>query len=263
MDTSPLFLWNLYPERFANVTQGEKVICVNQGGTSSGKTYTILQVLFHKAIFNAGWTISVVGQDIPNLKRGAIKDADTIVRSSPFFRQHIESYNKTDKTYFFKNGSKIEFLSLDNLQDAKSGKREGLFINEANGIDYSVYNELNMRTTYCTYIDFNPNAEFWVHEKVIGGENVAYFISNYTHNPFLHPNIKKEITKLKDIDDNLWLVYGLGQTGKVIGVIFDTVKVDLMPEYKDKPQVARDMSTYHITVDKTGLPGEIQVEELV
>ena len=57
----------------------EKPIVVNQGGTSSGKTYSILQVLFCKAAEDPNQVITIAGQDIPNLKVGAIRGFETIL----------------------------------------------------------------------------------------------------------------------------------------------------------------------------------------
>ena len=56
-------------------------IVVNQGGTSSGKTFAIIQVLFCIACENKGQVITVVGQDIPNLKAGAQRDALKVHKS--------------------------------------------------------------------------------------------------------------------------------------------------------------------------------------
>jgi phage terminase large subunit len=122
-------------------------IVVNQGGTSSGKTYAILQVLFCIAGENAKQVITIVGQDIPNLKAGALRDALNIYNETPQFRAIIKSYNKSDRIFEFNNGTIIEFKSYDNGQDAKSGKRNYLFINEANGINFDIYNELALRTS--------------------------------------------------------------------------------------------------------------------
>ena len=69
----------LYYENYVCPTK----VAINQGGTSSGKTYSILQVLFTIAIEDAGSVTTVVGQDIPNLKKGASRDANHIVASSP------------------------------------------------------------------------------------------------------------------------------------------------------------------------------------
>ena len=110
---------------------------MNQGGTSSGKTYSLLQVLACKAGEKANQIITIVGQDIPNLKAGAIRDFESILNDE-FFRSMIKSTNITNREYRFHNGSIMEFKSFDNEQDAKSGKRDYLFMNEANGIPYSI-----------------------------------------------------------------------------------------------------------------------------
>jgi phage terminase large subunit len=250
MQTTPVFLWNAEPEKYANVDNNKKITCVNQGGTSSSKTYSILQVLFKLAIENSRFVITVVGQDIPNLKRGAIRDASNIVSTSLAIQSMIDRWNGSDKIYHFKNGSIIEFTSYESSQDAKNGKRNVLFVNEANGIDYSIFAELDLRTSYRTYIDYNPNAEFWVHEKVLKLPNVAYFISNYTHNPFISESITESIERLQFQDPQLWRVYGLGQTGKIEGLVFDYKIVDSMPQYLNKEAYGLD---FGFTNDPTTL----------
>ena len=62
---------------------------VHQGGTSSGKTYAILQALVMKACTENDLVITVVGQDIPNLRVGAYRDAQTIIFNDPFFTQEL------------------------------------------------------------------------------------------------------------------------------------------------------------------------------
>jgi len=113
-------------------------IVVNHGGTSSGKTYAIEQVLFCLAGEAEKQVITVVGQDIPNLKAGALRDALSIYNKSVRLKNLIKNYNKTDRIFEFHNGSVIEFKSYANAQDAKSGKRDYLFINEANGIEWNI-----------------------------------------------------------------------------------------------------------------------------
>jgi len=217
MKTNPVFYWNY---------ETDADVIINQGGSSSSKTFSILQVLFLKAIEVGGTIITVAGQDIPNLKRGAIRDAKTIVSTTPEIAQHIKSYNGTDKIFNFINGSIIEFTSYDDWQDAKNGKRDYLFVNEANGVPFEVYHELQMRTRKQVFIDYNPNAAFWVHDRLIPYINdpkstmkIVRFISNYTHNKFLDSVTIKRIEAMKD-DPVLWRVYGLGYTGKVKGLVF-------------------------------------------
>lgn len=219
MLVSPVFYWNY---------AATKQIIVNQGGTSSGKTYSILQVLFVRALESPNLVITVVGQDVPNLKAGALRDAGTIVASDEALASRIRSYNATDRRYTLDNGSIIEFRSYEDAQDAKSGKRDYLFLNEANGIAFEIFFELEMRTRKQTFIDYNPNAEFWVHKRVLRGEyskRSQLFISTYKENPFLDSKTIESIESLRTESPELWRVYGLGLTGKITGLIFPDWKL--------------------------------------
>ena len=195
-------------------------VIVNQGGTSSGKTYSILQVLCLKAIEQPDQVISVVGQDVPNLKSGALRDMQSIVASSTDIQSWIKGYNASDRIFTFHNGSIIEFKSYQDSQDAKSGKRDYFFLNEANGISFEIYSELAMRTKKKVFVDYNPNARFWVHEKLIGKEGTELIISDHRHNPFLPEIIRKKIEALRNDDEELWKVYARGMTGKIEGLIY-------------------------------------------
>jgi len=210
--TSTLFHENYYTEAHT---------VINQGGSGSGKTYAIIQVLFCIACENAGMVITVVSQDIPNLKAGAIRDALTIHAESEQFSRSVKSYNKSDRVFEFNNGSIIEFKSYDDGQDAKSGKRDYLFVNEANGIIWDIYSELALRTRKRIYIDFNPNYSFWVHDNLVGKPGVQLIISDHRHNPFLKDEMRDRIESLKEIDKERWKVYARGVTGKIAGLVFN------------------------------------------
>jgi phage terminase large subunit len=80
-------------------------IVINQGGTSSGKTYAIEQVLFCLACQTPKQVITIVGQDIPNLKAGALRDALNIYSNSASLKTMIKGYNKTDRIFEFYNGT--------------------------------------------------------------------------------------------------------------------------------------------------------------
>jgi len=217
MKATSVFYWNY--------TSKADVI-INQGGTSSGKTYAIMQVLLLKAISEPNVVITVGGQDMPNLLAGSVRDTEEIVKNNKFIEQEIKKHRTRPPFYEFKNGSIIEFKSYDDEQDAKNGKRDYLFVNEANGIDYRVYEQLAVRTKKQVFIDYNPSARFWVHRKLLPEINnpdaiikIVRFISNYTHNEHCP---KKTILKIESrrADKNWFRVYGKGMTGKVEGLIF-------------------------------------------
>lgn len=177
-------LFQTLPLFDAILNASERVI-VNQGGTSSAKTYSILQVLFFLGMQNERQIITVVGQDIPNLKVGAFRDAKNIRNSSEVLKVLWPFVNEGDREIRCVNGSLMEFKSYDDAQDAKSGKRDYLFVNEANGIPYEIYWQLAMRTRKKVYIDYNPSERFWAHDKVIGTANTRLIISDHRRNFFL------------------------------------------------------------------------------
>jgi phage terminase large subunit len=210
----------------ANTEEGVRTY-VNQGGTSSGKTYTIMQVLFYYAIKEPYSVTTVVGQDFPNLKVGAYRDAQTIMSQSKDLKEFF-TLNKGAHTLTGINGSIIEFNSYQDEQDAKNGKRDRLFVNEANGISYEIYWQLTIRTRKQIWIDYNPSARFWAHSEVIGRKGVKLIISDHRDNAFLS---QEEHERIEGIEDpELFKVYARGKTGKLSGLVFPNYDiVDSMP----------------------------------
>lgn len=192
-------------------------VVVNQGGTSSGKTYSIMQVLYVLGIEDAGSIITVVGQDIPNLKVGAYRDAKNILSGSDVLQAAYPVVNEGERIIKCINGSIIEFKSYADAQDAKSGKRDYLFVNEANGISYDIYWQLAIRTRKKIFLDYNPSARFWVHDEVIGREGVELLISDHRSNLTL---TEDEHARIESIEDpELHKVYARGKTGKIEGLV--------------------------------------------
>lgn len=205
---------------FAANYNAKESIVVNQGGTWSGKTYAILQTLLVLATETPKAVITIAGQDMPNLKAGALRDFANILEENPNLKAWIWKHNKSDHIYYFRNGAKVEFKSYENWQDAKSGKRQFLFINEANGFSFEVAEQLILRTTIRTFIDFNPDAEFWVHEHYKNKPDVVWFFTDHRHNPHVPEKTRERIEDLKNKDLELWKVYARGMTGKVEGLIY-------------------------------------------
>lgn len=212
---------------YANYSAKEKIV-INQGGTSSSKTYSLCQLLFLKAIEEHGAIITITGESIPNLKKGAYRDAQTIYSTNSEIERYVLSWNKSDRIFIFKNGSIIEFVSNLDEQSAKNGKRDYLFVNEANGIDWQIFFQLAIRTRKQIFIDYNPSAPFWAHDNLIGkNENdlsasVRLIISDHRHNNFLSADDHRKIEGIKDKE--LWRVYARGLTGNLEGIIYPNWK---------------------------------------
>ena len=233
----------------ANTENGWRIY-VNQGGTSSGKTYTIMEILFFYAIREPNLVITVCGQDLPNLKKGAISDAKTIINGSGWLQKFMR-YNESDHYISCANHSIIEFNSYADAQDAKSGKRDYLFVNEANGISYDIFWELQIRTRRKVYVDYNPNARFWVHEELIGKPDVKLIISDHRVNVFLTEQQHEMIENIADPE--LHKVYARGKTGKLTGLIFPNYTiVESLPPKDEWKMDARGLD-WGYTNDPTAL----------
>ena len=229
-------------------------VMVNQGGTSSGKTYAIMQVLFELAFEpkNAGCVITVVGQDIPNLKVGAYRDAKTIIERYPAVRDWFPTINEGERIIKCRNGSIIEFKSYADAQDAKSGKRDYLFVNEANGIPYEIYWQLAIRTRKRIFIDYNPTARFWVHDELIGRDGVEVRYSWYKNNKFLTEEEKARIEGITDPE--LHKVYARGRTGMIQGLVLTNWDiVDVLP-----PREEWKLSCYGLDFGFTNDPSALE-----
>lgn len=249
----------------ANYSASEDVV-INQGGSSSGKTYSILQVLDTFAC-QGRFLTTVVGESIPNLKAGALRDQLEIINGSDILKSCIVDYNKTERVFTFDTGSVIEFKSYLTPQDAKSGKRDFLFVNEMQGISYEIWNELYLRTRIRAYGDYNPNSEFWVHEKLLGQKGVKLIISDHRHNPFVQDKIRDKLEGLREKDMDLFKVYARGMTGKIEGLVFrDYDFVDSIPS--DAKFIAHWID-WGFTNDPTSfgsvhmMNGELYLDELI
>jgi len=209
LKSTNVFAWN-----WKAAVEGFRII-VNQGGSSSGKTYSILQNLFLVAISDAGSLSTVTASTYPSLRKGALRDFSSIC-DSPIFKPFVKKIDLSTNTYTLTNGSVIEFAIFPTEQDAKNGKRKYLFINEADGFGYGVANNLIMRTSGRVYIDFNPTSFFWCHEKYKGRADTKWIYSTYRDNRFASEGVILEIERLRLTDPELYKVYGLGKFGKLV-----------------------------------------------
>lgn len=219
-----MFTFKTSPVFDANWNATEDII-VNPGGTYSGKTFGIMQVLYCIAVSQKNKTITVVSESVPNLKKGVIRDLETFLRENEPLMGNIVGGNKTDRVIKTHTNCTIEFTSYVTAQDAHSGKRDYLFINEAPGISWDIAEQLINRTNIRTFIDFNPSIPFWAHEKLInpgvfGTKKVKVIISDHRHNPFLSQAQHDHIEARAKEDPEWGRVYARGMLGKIEGLIF-------------------------------------------
>jgi phage terminase large subunit len=199
-----------------------------QGSSRAGKTYNaLLWIIFSYCNRNTGKVVSVCRKTLPSLKSSTLRDFLEILRNNELYSEIY--HNKTSNEYWL-NGNLIEFFSLDMGSRVRGRKRDLLFINEANEIDYEAWNQLLFRTDGNIIIDYNPHDQFhWIYDKVLERPDCALHITTFRDNPFISDNLKQELLRLKDTDPDYWRVYGLGLRGQNRSLVFKFYIVDEIP----------------------------------
>lgn len=223
----------VYAEIQSAIDNGYTTVSL-QGSSRSSKTYNTLIWLIVYCLTHRYTRLSIVRATLPALKGSVYVDFKEILLRLGVWDD--KAMNKSDMIYTFSNGSWVEFFSTDNEQKLRGRKRDILFVNEANELSFIEWQQLKMRTTKYTILDYNPSFsdEHWIC-SVNADHRTYHFISTYKDNPFLEQSIIEEIESLQYKNKSLWQVYGLGMQAVVEGLIFRDVEyVDDIP-----PQVRK------------------------
>ncbi len=270
LDVTPVFTKNY---------ASEKKIKVNRGGTRSSKTRSIAQIsvlwLFTgqisrtRKILSGAW--STVRKYAATLDATVIRDFEEELQKQDLYT--LIKHNKTKRTYEF-GGRMVEFFGADDEKKLRGSKRKILYCNEANELQFKKqFFQLLIRTEEDIFIDFNPDDEnVWINTEIeqkrfIEMGDVEVIVSTYKDNTFLPESLIKEIEYLEKTDPEFWKIYGLGQYGKVFGVIFEKYSI-----VKDIPSTATFVCNggdFGFTNDPTAVlevykqDGELWINELI
>lgn len=222
----------VYRKNEAAYNTGKYRVIANEGSTRSSKTYSVLQLLVILAL-KFKKSITITSPSLPHLKRGALRDWKEIMETDGIYSD--KNHNKTDQIYKFPGGSYIEFFGCDETVKLRGPGRDILYINEANLISHASYIQLALRTSEIIFIDYNPADEYSYVYDVADKEGNLMIHSVYLDNI---ANLTKaqvqEIESLKDADENLWKVFGLGLRGTSSETIYTHWKeIDNFPQCDD------------------------------
>lgn len=201
------------------VAQGYTTISL-QGSARSSKTYNVLIWLIAYCLNHPNTRLSIVRATLPAIRGSVLVDFKEILRRMGIYSER--SLNKSELIYTFSNGSWAEFFSTDSEQKLRGRKRDILFVNEANELGFIEWQQLKMRTTRLSIIDYNPSFsdEHWICEAVNQDPRTFHSVTTYRDNPFLEQTVIDEIESLREKNQSLWQVYGLGQQAVIEGLVF-------------------------------------------
>jgi phage terminase large subunit len=228
LKTTPVFSKNW------DVINNEKIrFVINQGGSRSSKTYSICQLLIVLCLKQPGTMVSIVRKSFPSLRASVMRDFFEVMRELNLYK--TTEHHKTENIYNFDNGSSVEFFAVDDEQKLRGRKRDILWANEANELNFEEYTQLNMRTTGKLIFDFNPSDNFhWLYDLISRPESKLIH-STYKDNPFLEEALVKEIENLINVDESYYRIYALGEKGTGKTTIYTHWKYyEELPETKTK-----------------------------
>jgi phage terminase large subunit len=205
---------------------------IEQGGSRSSKTYSICQLLIVYALTTENKIVSIVRKSFPSLRGSVMRDFFEIMKDLDIYSE--SKHNKSENLYTFDTGTIIEFFSIDDEQKLRGRKRDILWINEANEINFEEYTQLNLRTTEKLIFDFNPSDNFhWLYDLISREESIL-IVSTYKDNPFLTKSQITEIENLINVDESYYRIYALGEKGTGKTTIYTHYKMyEEEPEFKE------------------------------
>lgn len=219
----------LEPEfRFENTTATRKIFEMRKriravaGGTSASKTISILVWLIDYCQTRRNKLCTVVSVSYPHLSAGAIRDFQAIMKDRGYWRDAL--WHDTKHQYVFETGCVLEFQAIDTFGKAHGPRRDILFINEANNLDYKIADQLITRTRELVWLDWNPSEEYWFYTEMQPNRDDIDFITlTYLDNEaLLHEPGQITIKEIESHKHNpgWWKVYALGQLGDTEGRIY-------------------------------------------
>lgn len=230
---------------YQRILKCTKRILLLRGGSSSTKTYSVLQAIMQwlatgqflqDAPLKDG-IFSVFRKYSATLDKSVLRDFQDITNKTEaidkLVKQGIIKQNKSNKTFTYDDGTNkrlVEFCGADDEQKLRGPRRDYLFCNEANELNFKKeFHQLNIRTRRRVIVDFNPDdIDCWLNteleqKRAVTEGDVDIVTSTYKDNPFLTDVERQEIESLKNVDDLLWIVYAKGEYGTPKGRVFKNV----------------------------------------
>lgn len=211
-------------------------IIINRGGTRSGKSYSLMQVLI-KIALETNYKIEVAAKEKASHDGKCLSDFKEIMTDWNAWRA-IERKNETKLLYEFNSGASIRFIGLDSALKKRGQGRQILFMNECNAFSLEDWKQLAFRTGVQIFMDYNPSEYFWLDEDVLERRKDYKMIhSTYKDNyDFLPIEQIREIEDLIDSGDQYYIdVYVKGIMGTFKGKIYSGYNTIHIDDYKNLP----------------------------
>ena len=158
------------------------------GGSRSGKTYNLLQYLL---MFEQKKHICVIKDTLINVRQTILPEFKDIVEGEQL---SIKS-NETQRKYIV-NNNMFHFTAFPTAQSAKGYSCDILLVDEADGINKEIIDQLKLRLKEKMIITYNPSSQFWANEYQTPKNTL---ITTFKTNPFLTKMQYENFERIKKI----------------------------------------------------------------
>lgn len=203
---------------------------VNRGSSGSSKSHSIGQLMWYKLLTEKRKKILIARKSLPFLRISTLvlmRDLAEQFCITPLIKEEKVGLN------MYYEDSWIHFGSIDNAQKVKSTEWNYIWLEEATEFTYEDYQMVRMYNRAKSwdgkpnqmFLSFNPIDErHWIKKEVLDkvtDKNLVQEIhSTYKDNPFLPRESVERIENLQEQDYNYYRVMGLGEWGKLEGLIY-------------------------------------------
>jgi len=209
------------------------VVCY--GGAGSSKSYSVQQVLILKS-FQLKYDILVIRKTGASLRNTVYQGFNDRIKDFKLQKHFSTVYSNDNRT--IKNlltGNRIIFSGIDDPEKIKGLENvQIIFIEEANQLTLKdfleIYRRLRGKQNIQIYILFNPvSVHHWLKKHFFDNQTVMAKTDiikvTYKDNPYLTETDVQELIALKDINENDYNIYALGEWGLPSGgLIWQYVK---------------------------------------
>lgn len=208
-------------------------VLVLKGGGGSGKSIFAGQKIIERCAAEPKHKILVVRKVKDTLAGSCFEQLCAQVQD--MYPEAVAKIVKSPMEIRFRNGSRIVFAGLDDVEKLKSIYHiTSIWIEEATEILEGDYDQLRIRLRdACPYykqiiLTFNPvSVTHWIKRRFFDREDPDVMVSESTYldNPFLPEEARKVLEGFRDTDEYYYMVYCLGQWGVTGKTVFNARKV--------------------------------------
>ncbi|MCK9592694.1 MAG: PBSX family phage terminase large subunit [Methanoregula sp.] len=223
---------------FQKLQKANTRFVLSYGGSGSSKSWTQTQYEIIRAL-QSKETILVCRRYASTLKHSVIALFSRILADWQFRDLYTE--NKSDKVFFFVNGSQIIFKGMDDTEKIKSiAGITRIWMEEANEFSQDDFNQLNLRLrgrdNLQLTMTFNPIDEnLWINKLFfLSGQytdQTTIIKTTYKDNRFIDDIYKQELERYQRIDPNYHRIYARGEWG-----IIDEARIFRTWEFSEFPE---------------------------